>query len=589
MINVSSISGLDFKEDGRGLAVTDWDHDGDVDLWVTNRTAPGVRVLRNQAAKTQHFLSLQLVGTRCNRDAIGARVVLLGRSPISTQSLRAGDAFISQSSKTLHFGLGGNATLSGIEVRWPDGTTETIEGLKADRHYQFTQGAGSAVLIDRPSHAQLVAKPSQAAPVSGSARIVAYSRLPLPKAELTSFLGQTVTVGGHQLGKPPLVNLWGSWCSPCIRELEEMTRRHAELVDQGVEIRAVSVDLLGQEHRSEDQARAVAKKLALPFPVLWATEGFIDGLEATQRVLMDEQTPLPLPSSFLLDAQGRVAVVYRGPVTVEQLLADLDLLKVASDQLGDIATPFTGKRRAWPMPVDPIQIALKLFEGEDAALVRRYTGQLIELAETKGPGHETMNVAELHYFMGTLLEDAKQDQRSVSAYQFAIKRDPKHVQAHHNLARVLTRLGKHSVAATYYQKALSLNPNDLELFFETATALYGLSQVERAVTMLQTHVQRHPKDLRGLRLLSWIYATAKDPAHRNAAEALELAQSAISVSSPNDPVSADVLAAALAETGAFDKALTVLDTAIKSAGDSARLEAMKRHRAAYAVKQPWRE
>ena len=140
-----------------------------------------------------------------------------------------------------------------------------------------------------------------------------------------------------------------------------MTRRHAELVEQGVEIRAVNVDLLGQDSRDEAQARAVAKKLALPFPVLWATEGFIDGLEATQRVLMDEQTPLPLPSSFLQYAQGRVAVVYRGPVTVEQILADLDLLKTPQDQLGDIATPFTGNRRAWPKSIDPIQIALKLF------------------------------------------------------------------------------------------------------------------------------------------------------------------------------------------------------------------------------------
>ncbi len=589
MINVSSISGLDFKEDGRGLAVTDWDHDGDVDLWVTNRTAPAVRVLRNQATRFQHFLSLQLTGTHCNRDAIGARVTLLVDSPISMQTLRAGDAFVSQSSKTLHFGLGSNATLSGIEVRWPDGTTETIEGLEADRHYQITQGTSSAILIKRPSHTQVAEKPSLAAPVSGTSRIVAYSRLPLPKARLTNFSGQAVAVGGHQLGKPLLVNLWGSWCSPCIKELEEMTRRHAELVEQGLEIRAVNVDLLGQDSPDETQARAVAKKLALPFPVLWATEGFIDSLEATQRVLMDEQTPLPLPSSFLLDAQGRVAVVYRGPVTVEQILADLDLLRTPQDRLGDIATPFTGKRRAWPKPIDPIQVALKLFEDEDAALVRRYTGQLIELAETKGPGHETMNAAELHYFMGTLLEDAKQDQRSVSAYQFAIKRDPKHVQAHQNLARVLTRLGKQSAAANYYQKALSFNPNDLELFFETATALYGLGQVERAVTMLQTHVQRHPKDLRGLKLLSWIYATTKEPAFRNGTKALQLAQSAIAVSSPSDHVTADVFAAALAETGAFDKALTVLDKSIKSAGDSARLEAMKRHRAAYAVKQPWRE
>jgi hypothetical protein len=76
---------------------------------------------------------------------------------------------------------------------------------------------------------------------------------------------------------------------------------------------------------------------------------------------------------------------------------------------------------------------------------------------------------------------------------------------------------------------------------------------------------------------------------RNGTEALRLAQSAIALSSPNNYVTADVLAAALAETGAFDQALKVLDTAITSAGDSTRLEAMKQHRAAYTQKQPWHE
>ena len=85
------------------------------------------------------------------------------------------------------------------------------------------------------------------------------------------------------------------------------------------------------------------------------------------------------------------------------------------------------------------------------------------------------------------------------------------------------------------------------------------------------------------------FSGSRSPAFRNGTEALQFAQSAIAVSSPNDHVTADVLAAALAETGAFDKALAVLVTAIQSAGHSARLEAMKRHRAVYALKQPWRE
>ncbi|MCH8922832.1 MAG: hypothetical protein IIA67_06750, partial [Planctomycetes bacterium] len=72
--NISAISGIDFPDDGRALAQVDWDHDGDLDLWVSNRNAPRVRFLRNDVPHSGHFLALRLVGNgkTTNRDAIGA-------------------------------------------------------------------------------------------------------------------------------------------------------------------------------------------------------------------------------------------------------------------------------------------------------------------------------------------------------------------------------------------------------------------------------------------------------------------------------------------------------------------------------------
>ena len=108
--NLSAGSGLDFPDDGRALAVCDWDQDGDLDLWISNRNAPRLRLLLNEGNRNNHFLSLRLRGngTSVNRDAIGARVELIPKAKGPhrlVRSLRGGEGFLAQSSKWLHFGL----------------------------------------------------------------------------------------------------------------------------------------------------------------------------------------------------------------------------------------------------------------------------------------------------------------------------------------------------------------------------------------------------------------------------------------------------------------------------------------------------
>ncbi|HAA87776.1 MAG TPA: hypothetical protein DCE22_05925, partial [Verrucomicrobiales bacterium] len=77
--DISAASGLNLIDDTRAIIATDWDHDGDLDLWVTNREGPRVRLLRNNLEQDQRSgsVSLHLKGTTCNLDAIGAKLTLI--------------------------------------------------------------------------------------------------------------------------------------------------------------------------------------------------------------------------------------------------------------------------------------------------------------------------------------------------------------------------------------------------------------------------------------------------------------------------------------------------------------------------------
>ena len=106
--NASFLSGFGLDDDTRGVAMVDWDQDGDLDVWLTNRTAPRLRLLRNDLSpQGAGSLQVRLEGTTCNRDAIGARLVLTlpsGRKLYQTR--RCGEGFLTQNSAWIHFGLG---------------------------------------------------------------------------------------------------------------------------------------------------------------------------------------------------------------------------------------------------------------------------------------------------------------------------------------------------------------------------------------------------------------------------------------------------------------------------------------------------
>jgi hypothetical protein len=118
----------------RGLAYGDYDHDGDLDLLVTTNQGPAY-LYRNDLNSGNRSLRLRLIGTKSNRDAIGAVVRLYGPEGVQMRTVRSGSSYLSQSELTQTFGLGRRAQASRLEIEWPSGMKQEFRNVPAGSYH----------------------------------------------------------------------------------------------------------------------------------------------------------------------------------------------------------------------------------------------------------------------------------------------------------------------------------------------------------------------------------------------------------------------------------------------------------------------
>jgi hypothetical protein len=140
---VSDSLGPDFMRPvvGRGLATADFDNDGDTDI-VVNVRDDYPELLRNDGGNANHWLEILLIGTRSNRDGIGASLKLTSEGFVHVEQAKGGTSYMSASDPRILFGLGKRTKIDSLQITWPSGQVDRLTNVPVDRIIAVKEGTG---------------------------------------------------------------------------------------------------------------------------------------------------------------------------------------------------------------------------------------------------------------------------------------------------------------------------------------------------------------------------------------------------------------------------------------------------------------
>jgi tetratricopeptide (TPR) repeat protein len=593
--SVSSVTGLDFDDDSRALASCDWDFDGKLDFWITARTAPRLRLVRNRKAASGRFIAFKLQGNggNTNRDAIGARVEVVLRHRESSQrlirTLHAGDAFLSQSSGWLHFGLGSEAVVERVIIHWPSSARESrnqsISNLEPNRFYIVRQAEETAKPWEPPAGRNpLEPNTPHVGAEPEAIRIVLPARLPLPQVTTTTGSTDQEILS---LNGPLLVSLWSTNCALCLQELDEWSEATKEFQRRGLKLVALNADA-GDD---EGQVRAIMDRMRSRLPWAVATTESVQAIDYFQRAVLDRWQPLPVPCSFLLDRQGQVVVIYKGPIKKDQLWNDLALLDADPQHIRDAAVPFAGH---WLRPVaaaQPTLVSTQMIDHGAVSGAMDYLNRFIDL------NPQGSSLADVYYVRGILLESQRRYPEALESIRQSTRLNASDVRARTALANLLERFGqdadaydewvaaykinsanfdvqlglatnllrqaKFAPAAKLLQRIEAQQPDHALVHFRLATAYRNLKQWPQAIASYRRAIELDPNLLLAANNLAWILATNPDASLRDGAQAVALAERVCTATQFEEAEFLDTLSVAYAERGDFKKAAETARKAVQ--------------------------
>jgi tetratricopeptide (TPR) repeat protein/peroxiredoxin len=499
--DISGATGLDFREDGRAFAITDFDHDGRQEILLKNRNAPQVRVLKNVLPGLPPSISFRLRGTKSNRDAIGAIVTLQAESGSQTKSVQAGSGFLSQHSKDLFFGLGlekrhdehsEKAVTGGVNISilWPSGLEQKFQNLPINCRITIEEGmdkpdieeflqSRSSIPAEPPQPSDLlptrseswllspILAPDFSAPAMGS--------LP-PSSSSTTFTLSSLR------NKTVLLNFGSSESDPWRQDLQTFHRHSTEWNSQGFELVVVCLD-------SElDPVRSASFK-SLPFRILRGTDEVAAIYSILGRLLFDRHRDLTLPTSFLIAPTGEIVKIYQGALDAGRVAFDFLHIPQTIAERMSAALPFRGISDSTGFPRNYLSYGSVYFQ-------RGYMDPAKDAFEAALHGDPSS--AEALYGIGSVYLNQQRNADARDCFERALKLQANYpgtlANAWNNLGLLASRDGRIDQAAVDFQQALKLSPDHRIALVNLGNAYRQQKKWDAALHIYERAVQEYPED-----------------------------------------------------------------------------------------------
>jgi Flp pilus assembly protein TadD len=507
--DVSGAVDLDFLEDGRAFVLADFDQDGRQEVFLKNRNAPQLRVLKNVIENLPPSISFRLRGVKSNPDAIGAAITV----DRQTKMLQAGSGFLSQHSKDAFFGLGENKGPVNATIRWPSGLVQQLHDLPINHRVWVEEGA-------EPSRVQPFGKPTRPTSVFQdgvhSTIIQTWLLSPVPAPHFSPTGGPALVQGTDD--KTGVYDVLYRYLFDRHRDL---TAPAWFLIDSHGDIVKVYQGPVSRLHMENDftripQTTAQRLALALPFPGNSETyqfgrnylslgsaffqRGYYDQAEASfQRALRDDpssaEAQYGLGSVYLKQEKNAEArssferslkLTASYPDTVPNAWNNLGLLATRDGRTAEAVGFFQEALRVSPdywIALENLGNAYRRqgrWDDARAALERAVAARPVD--------------PEANYSLAMVFAQTNDTDRAYQYLQTALKLRPVYAEALNNLGILYLRTGRRDDAVAKFEECIRVAPGFDQSYLNLARVYSLEGSRDRARAILLELLKQHPGD-----------------------------------------------------------------------------------------------